>query len=145
MVQPRIVQHDETRISREIRPHVVVARRVAQLVDRQIVWFPTMAPDEVVRVEHASALRRRIDKTVDRDLFAQRGEDICAVGRDAGPNRRQGREPRYPHDCVMIAAAAAERSRAQLSIAFTVSWPRGRLSPVDCDSMKRGLGNHSQA
>ena len=49
VVQPRVVQHDEARIRREIRPHVVVARRIAQLIDDQIVGSPSMLPHEVVR------------------------------------------------------------------------------------------------
>ena len=52
MVQARVVQHDEARVARQIRPHVVVAGGVPELVHDEIVRHALLLPDEVVRVEH---------------------------------------------------------------------------------------------
>jgi hypothetical protein len=67
-----------------------------------------MAPDEIMRVVDALAGRRAIDKTVDCQFVAQAGQNVSAVGRDAGLDRGQGREPRHAHGQRMIAGSRVD-------------------------------------
>src|SRR5206468_9639927 len=56
MMQARVVQYDESWICDEIRPHVVVERRVAELIDDEIVRCAAMLPDEIVRPRFREAI-----------------------------------------------------------------------------------------
>ena len=94
VVQPGVVQDDETRIAREVGPHVVVAGGVAQVVDDEVVGRASCPPDEVVR--HVFGIR--IDLESPRQLSQQLG----AVGRDAGSLRRKRRKPGKTHGLVVV-------------------------------------------
>ena len=54
-----IVKHRQSRVSKEVRPDVIVVRRVSNLVDRQVVWFGPVAPHEIVRGMDAHRIDRR--------------------------------------------------------------------------------------
>ncbi len=62
VVQLAVVQNDEAREADQIRPHVVVARRVAELIDDEIVRARAVLPDEVVGVEQLKAFVRRFER-----------------------------------------------------------------------------------
>ena len=71
MVQLAIMQHDQTWIPHEIRPHVVMTGRVAELVHDQVIWVARPFPDEIVRIENVGRTcpgprRRGVDERVDR-------------------------------------------------------------------------------
>ena len=72
MMQVRIVEHRQAGIPEEVGPLVVVVRRVADLVDGQVVGSPLVPPHEVVR--RARARRHARDRLVheDVDLDARR-------------------------------------------------------------------------
>ena len=88
MMQARVVQYDESWIGDEIRPHVVVERRVAELIDDEIVRCAAMLPDEIVRPRFREAL--------DGELVLQQRHELGGVRCHAGTGRRQRREPREP-------------------------------------------------
>ena len=57
LVQPRVVQHDQAGMRGEIRPHIVVARRVTELIDDEIVGIALRAPREI----EGPGLRETVD------------------------------------------------------------------------------------
>ena len=104
VVHARIVQHDEARIGHQIRPQVVVARRIAELVDDEIVRRALMPPDEVVRVEELRPMHGdagAIDIAVDGMRSAERRDRVGAVRGDARTSRRQRRKPGNTHRVVV--------------------------------------------
>ena len=50
------MEHDQPRVSGQVRPHVVVADGVAELIDDEIVGLSKMLPHEIVRVVHERAV-----------------------------------------------------------------------------------------
>ena len=62
VVQLAIMQNDETRVTDQICPHIVVARRVAQLINDEIVRSRAILPDEVVGVEQLKPFVRRFER-----------------------------------------------------------------------------------
>src|SRR5215831_19259758 len=50
VVQTRVVQDNQARVLKEVRPHVVVPLRIPELVDDHVVRRESAAPDEVVGV-----------------------------------------------------------------------------------------------
>ena len=111
LVELPVVQHDEAGIPDEERPHEVVARRVAHLVDDQIVGVPELAPDELVRgpdpdrvraVRHDRRARRGhgalVDEDVDLGVVADQRQHLRRVVGDAGSHGRERGEPgQAPH------------------------------------------------
>ncbi len=71
MVQPAVVQDDEPGKRREIRPDVVMTRRIAELIDHKIVGIAPMLPDEVVGAQLGNA--------VDDVAGAEQREQLGAV------------------------------------------------------------------
>src|SRR5215211_8536319 len=49
VMQARVVQYDETREAQRVGPLIIVMRRIAELIDRQVIGRSPAAPDEVVR------------------------------------------------------------------------------------------------
>ena len=81
LMQPRIVQDDQTRVGGQIAPHEVVARRVAQLIDDKVVGIAARPPGKIARV--------RLGKTVDRVGPSQPRDEAGAV---RGNPRAGGRQ-----------------------------------------------------
>jgi hypothetical protein len=53
VVQLAVVENDESRIPGQIGPHVVVARRIPELVDDKVIAVATMLPDEIMDAIYA--------------------------------------------------------------------------------------------
>ena len=97
-MQLRVVQDDEAGVVEEVGPHVVVARGVSQLKDRQVVGLPALLPDEIVRVEDLGFAGKR--RAVDEDLdglvpLPQQRQNFRRVRSNP---RSAGRERRKPRD-----------------------------------------------
>ena len=87
----------------EVRPHIVVTGRIAELIDDELVWTRAIFPDEVVRVEQLDAFVRRfvrrrqsVDEQIDVVFPREPRQEIAAVSGDAGSDRRERAEPREP-------------------------------------------------
>ncbi len=119
VVQLAIVQNDEARIADQIRPHVVVARRVAELIDDEIVRARAIFPDEVVRVEQLEAFvrrferrRRPVDEQIDVVFRREPGQEIAAVPGNAGSDGRKRAEPRESWHIAFRTVSSSDRSNA---------------------------------
>jgi hypothetical protein len=98
-----VMKNNEAGIACQIRPHVVVAWRVAELIHDEIVRRARVLPDEVVRLEHVQArIADRIlpcfpvDEQIDVVLRHKLRQQLPVVLGDAGFNRCKRREPRNP-------------------------------------------------
>ena len=72
MVQAGVVQHDQARVAQSVGPDVIVMRRIAELVDHEVVGIARVAPHEIVGGPHVVRRVRRSDvnKNVDPDAAA---------------------------------------------------------------------------
>ena len=69
LVDLRVVQHDQSRVPKQVAPHVVVAAGVAELIDREVVRTAARHPDEVAGCHHAVGRAAvRFGDDVDLDL-----------------------------------------------------------------------------
>ncbi len=98
LVHLRVVQHDQTRVAEEVAPHVVVALRVAEVVDRQIVGLTPVHPDELPRGDHPGGVAAgRLGEHVHvQAVPAQERQQFGRVGGDAGCRGRHRAEPGQP-------------------------------------------------
>ena len=85
LVELRVVQDEQPGMAQQIRPHVVMVARVPHLIDDEIVGSAEVPRDEIVRpglVIHIHVVLR-----------ANRGQELGAVRRNAGPHGRERGEP----------------------------------------------------
>ena len=102
LVELAVVQDDQTGVAGQVRPHVVVAGGVPELVHHQVVRSPRLFPDEVVGAERVDAGRAlefgrpavRVD--VDGVPAAERRQQLRRVAGDSRPLGRQRREESEP-------------------------------------------------
>ena len=87
VMQLSVVQDNEPRVSRQVRPHVVMAGRITELVDREVVRPPELLPDKIMRVVH-----RYLRIQAHERLWTTVYEDIDFVG---------GRQSREKLDVVL--------------------------------------------
>ena len=108
VVQAGVVQHDQPRIAQRVRPHVIVMRRIAELVDHQI---DTGAARGARRSRGRTTAVRRIRRDVDgrncrcRAARAQSARTSSAL-RPAMPVRAGGNglnQARRMHEMIVIA------------------------------------------
>ena len=80
----------------KVRREIVVARGIADLVDRQVVGPLPVTPDEVVRRTRARPAihQRLVDEHVDLVLPSQVWQQLRAADSDARPGGRHRAEPR---------------------------------------------------
>jgi hypothetical protein len=97
------MQNYEARVTDQICPHIVVARRVAQLINDEIVRSRAVLPDEVVGIEQLDTFERRfvrhrrpVDEQIDVIFPSEPGQEIAAVSGNAGSDRWERAEPREP-------------------------------------------------
>ena len=88
-MQRRIVHHGESGKAREVRPDEIVAARVAELVDDEIVRRTEMSPDEIMRA--------RLIEAIDRKFALEPRQQLGVDLGDPGTHRRQRREPGETH------------------------------------------------
>ena len=103
MMELSIVQHDAPRIPNEVRPHVIVARRVAELIDHQVIGMLEVSPDEIVGTQnrsietrHLRRARPSLDEYIDRIIGNEAREQIGVVPRHPRSQGRKGCKPRDP-------------------------------------------------
>ena len=115
VVQVRVVQHGQAGIPEEVRPQIVVMRRVAELVDGQVVGSLLVPPHEVVGRARARrhARDRLVDEDVDLVLAAQSRDEVGAAGRDAGGHRRHRAEPGEAGHLGILSQAQGSGFKAQ--------------------------------
>jgi hypothetical protein len=81
----RVMKHDEAGVAGDVGPGMVVSRRIAKLVDDEVVRATVMPPDEVVGplgIVQIDVVPR-----------AKRGNDFSGVGRDTRAGGGTWREP----------------------------------------------------
>jgi hypothetical protein len=100
VVQMRLVQHDQPGITERVGPFVVVMRRVAELVDGEVVRLLLVTPHEVVCRSNERVRRgvhqRIVDEDVDVERVTKRADQLGGPSRDARSRRRDRAEPREP-------------------------------------------------
>ena len=135
VVEARIVQDDEARIGREVRPHVVVPAGVAELVDDEVVGRPLVFPDEVVRVEHAGTGhpgRRRPRRQIGRST-SRPGRRAAAARRRCTPRCRTGRAG-GARTTRRACSRVVSRSR-QSAVGSRVADSQQSTVALECDSI----------
>ena len=115
MVQVRVVQDRQAGIPEEVGPLIVVVRRVAYLIDREVVGLLLVAPDEVVGRARARCDARDglVHEDVDVVVGAERGDEVRAARRDAGRHGRHGAEPGQTGHFCILSQAQGSRLKAQ--------------------------------
>jgi hypothetical protein len=103
MVQTGVVQDGQAGIPERVRPDVIVVRRIAELIDDQIVRLAAMAPRKIV----GHRLGKRVDDMAARP---EREYQLGATRRHAGFHWWQRTEPRNAHGPIVI-ACEVERLR----------------------------------
>ncbi len=86
MVEVRVVQNHQARIVQRVGPLIIVVRRIAELVDHQVIGRETPSPHEVVRCRFRVLI----------DIVAPLREGVDQLGtasRDPCSNRRKRAEP----------------------------------------------------
>jgi hypothetical protein len=95
VVQVNVVQHDQPGEAEQVWPLEVVVRRVAHLVDGEVVGSLMVPPEELVSRAGARDERNGglVDEKVDVMVGPQAGDEIGAAGRDPGAHGRHRAEP----------------------------------------------------
>ena len=110
VVELAVVQDDEAWVSDQGRPHVVVAGRVAELVDHTVIGVtevPTLELPQINDIDEGMGTfggGARGGHHVDRMLGREQREELGAVGRDARSLGWQRGEPGEAHAKAVVLA-----------------------------------------
>src|SRR5687767_2373081 len=118
MVEVGVVKHHKAGVAECIGPEKVVVRRVAHLVNRQVVGGLPATRYELMRGEMAGSASADgfIDEDVDIVTAAQGGDQVGAVEGDAGADGRHRAEPGEAHVTIVWRAPGAAAGPAAAAV-----------------------------
>jgi hypothetical protein len=97
------MEDGESRYAKEVRPEKIMMRRVAELIDREVVGCLLVSPEELVsRTESGRRCTglpdlRLVYEDVDVMVRTEPGDELDAADRDAGADRGHRAEPGETH------------------------------------------------